>query len=43
MIIALVKNIAALVFFVGLMTFAAVQYNAQVIREDKINQEVARR
>ncbi|WP_281425523.1 hypothetical protein [Rhizobium laguerreae] len=37
------QNIAGAILAAGLMTYSAVQYNAQVIREDKINQEIARR
>ncbi|WP_274534069.1 MULTISPECIES: hypothetical protein [unclassified Rhizobium] len=36
-------NIVGAIVAAGLMTFSAIQYNAQVIREDKINQEIARR
>ncbi|WP_259667960.1 hypothetical protein [Rhizobium lentis] len=37
------QHIAGLVLAAGLMTFAAFQYNAQVVREDLINQEIVSR
>lgn len=36
------QNLAGFVFFVGLMTSSLIQWNAQAMREDKINQEVIR-
>lgn len=36
----LVQHLSGVVFAAGLMAFAAVQFNAQVIREDRINKEM---
>lgn len=33
---------AGIAMAAGLMVFAALQFNAQVIREDKINQEITK-
>jgi hypothetical protein len=36
----ILQNLSGLVLAAGLMAFAAVQFNAQVMREDRINQEI---
>jgi hypothetical protein len=36
------QNLAGFVFFVGLMSVSLMQWNAQAMRDDKINQESIR-